>query len=169
MNYFEKLYESTFNNELEKIARLSPRDNKRWWTDEAQKILIGDKKYPTSAWVSEIGELVDAIKNRDVENIREEIGDVLFVPQMMIHQKTGLNLPLIGAQKSTQKFMDRIDVWDQMMGRHGLKIQPELLEGGSNFRKPKKIRAAFLAAGKPLTDDEIREFEPVVGGFEVPL
>lgn len=137
---------------------------------EARRELLNGRRYPFSYLTGEAKELVDAIKNRDKENIKEEIGDVLYAMQMLAHQSTGLDAPFLPpAQKTTRKFHKRRSVWKDILARKGLEFSNDYLEGGSNYRKPEKIRKAIQAAGSDITDEELEDLEELVGGYEVPV
>ena len=134
-----------------------------------QDRLLKDQVYPWNSITLEGRELVDAIKNRDMANVKEEIQDVLYNTQMVLHQRTGVDFPVVGASDSINKFLNRLDVWEKLFKDKNKPFSTDYMRGGSNYRKPSKIRGAFERAGIKVTDDDLRRWEPIVGGYEQPI
>lgn len=133
---------------------------------EVSEMVIPGSKYPFSYLTGEIKELIQAIKAKDKDNIKEEKADVLYAAQMLLHQNTGLNFKMRGADQTIDKFMQRREMWKDIMGRYGVEYHPNLLVGGGNYRKQSKIRAALKAGGYDISEQELSSLGPLVGGFE---
>jgi hypothetical protein len=99
--------------------------------------------------------IFEIYKNRDIDNIKEEVGDTAYAGQMLAAQATGLNLPILGADQQIKKFYDRINIWKKLFSDKGIPFSVDYLKGGSNYGKPDKIRNVFALAGQSLDDDEI--------------
>jgi phosphoribosyl-ATP pyrophosphohydrolase len=109
------------------------------------------RHYPFSFLTGEAKELVDAIKNRDMANFKEEIGDTSYAAQMLAAQTTGLNHPVYA---DLRKFYDREKVWKEMFKEKGSSYHPKHMEGGSNYAKASKIIKAFSSAGIKVDQKE---------------
>lgn len=133
------------------------------WIADANKEIMGDKKYPMSSFTSEVEELGDAIRNMDRDNLHEELHDVAWTGQAMLHQNTGLNFPLVAGHPSLEKYRERDRVWHDIMDRFGIEHHSDYLSGGSNFRKPRKIVAALGLAGKDITEQEALDVLTALG------
>jgi len=120
---------------------------------DIQKELLGDNKYNSSYLTSELGELAAEIKKRDWPAIKDEAGDVAFASQMIAHQKSGINFPMIGADGSIKKFQDRRKIWKQIFKDHGGEFHTDYLKGGSNYARPLKVQQALGMAGIKIDDD----------------
>jgi hypothetical protein len=94
---------------------------------------------------------MDAVKNRDMANFKEEIGDTTYAAQMLAAQATGLNHPVYA---DLSKFYNREKVWKDMFKSKGSTYHPKHMEGGSNFAKPSKIIKAFASAGINISQRE---------------
>ena len=127
------------------------------WTKDLHRDIMGGKHYPTSYLKGELQELGEAVKNRDWKNFKEELGDCSHAGTMLAAQKTGLNLPVIGADPEIKKFYDRIEVWKGMFKDKGVPFHVDHLGGGSNFAKPEKIEKAFASAGHTLKPGEAKQ------------
>jgi len=125
---------------LSKIAAYYAQDVQR-------DILTPGHKYPTSYATGEMKELYDAFRKKDLPNIKEETADVLYALQMIAAQRSGLNLPLLGAGPSVDKFKARKQVWHDIFKSQNGKFDNAYLSGGSNYKKPKKIVNALAQAG----------------------
>jgi MazG family protein len=74
----------------------------------------------------EIGELRDAIKNKDTENIKEEIGDVLF---SIVNISRKLNFPAEDMlRKTNKKFEIRFKGIEKVLKNRGKRIEETSLE-----------------------------------------
>lgn len=133
---------------------------------EVSELVTPGRKYPFSYLTGEIKELMQAIKEKDKEHVREEKGDVLYAAQMLLHQNTGLNFKLRGADKTVGKFLGRREMWEKILGRYGVAYHPDLFVRGSNYRKKSKIKAALQEGGYIASERELSELEPIVGGYE---
>jgi NTP pyrophosphatase (non-canonical NTP hydrolase) len=118
--------------------------------DLSQRLVAG-RPYPFSYLTGEAKELVDAVKNRDWENFKEEIGDTSFGAQMLLSQLTGLNHPVYA---DLSKAWKREKVWQDMFKEKGGTYHPNHMQGGSNFAKPSKIIKAFASAGITINQQE---------------
>jgi hypothetical protein len=93
--------------------------------------------------LSEVKELVEA---RSLLEVKEEFGDVLYFTYCWLYCKFGINLPLIGAMESFDKFVGRLVVWKMMFYKEGLTFNPKYLINGSNYMRKEKIDAALELA-----------------------
>jgi NTP pyrophosphatase (non-canonical NTP hydrolase)/cytidylate kinase len=114
------------------------------WSKDLHKDVTNNRHYPFSFLTGEAKELVDAIKNRDWANFKEEIGDSTYAAQMLAAQATGLNHPVYA---DLSKHYDREKVWKDMFKEKGSSYHPKHMQGGSNYAKASKIIKAFASAG----------------------
>jgi hypothetical protein len=135
-----------------------------YWSKDVSRDLLNGRKYPLSYLTGELGELVESVKNMDWPNFKEELGDSAYAAQMILAQKLGLNLPLIGASAPVDKFYARRKGWEDIFKERGVPFSNDYLAGGSNLKKPKKIQAALGLAGHAITKDEARAFALKHGG-----
>jgi len=137
-------------------------------TSEVQSYLLGERYYPLSYFTEEVGELLTGILNRDMENVLEESQDVLYAVQMILHQRTGLDFPLVLVSGHVEKFFSRMRVWEQLFNMKNVPFSTDYMRGGNNCRKPSKIKKAFAVAGIHLSQEDLRGMEGLVpGGYEV--
>jgi NTP pyrophosphatase (non-canonical NTP hydrolase) len=117
----------------------------KWYKskDLSQRLVAG-RPYPFSYLTGEAKELLDAVKNRDWENFKEEVGDTSFGAQMLLSQATGLNHPVYA---DLSKAWAREKVWKDMFKEKGKEYHPNHMQGGSNYAKASKIIKAFASAG----------------------
>lgn len=90
-----------------------------------------------------VGELKELIEARDIVNVKEEIGDVIYFWNCWLYSKFRINLPMFGAMKSVVKFIERLDVWNEIFKNNGLAFHPKYLVNGSNYNKIDKFYAAI--------------------------
>lgn len=93
-----------------------------------------------------IGEVKELLEARSLSNLKEEFGDVLYFWYCWLYCKFGINLPMVGASDSVDKFANRLIVWEGIFRQHDLKFDPKYLINGSNYEKPNKIRLALELA-----------------------
>lgn len=130
----------------------------KWhFAKDVQRDFLGDNQYDTSYLTSEVKELGQEVKKRSWSGIKDETGDVAFCAQMLAHQKTGLNFPLVGADGSIKKFQDRRAVWNQIFKDHGSQFHTDYLKGGSNYARPEKVQRALGMAGITISDEQARQ------------
>lgn len=134
------------------------------WSDDVSKNLLNGRHYPVSYLTGELDELKESIKNRDWNNFKEEVGDSTYAAEMILAQRLGLNLPLIGASSPVEKFYARKKKWEEVFDERGVPFNNDYLSGGSNLKKPKKIQAALGLAGHAITKDEARALALKYGG-----
>ena len=134
------------------------------WSDDVSRDLLNGRHYPMSYLTGELGELGESVKNMDWTNFKEELGDSAYAAQMILAQKSGLNLPLIGASGPVDKFYARRKGWQDIFKERGVPFSNDYLAGGSNLKKPKKIQAALGLAGHPISQDDARAFSLKHGG-----
>ena len=135
-----------------------------YWSKDVSRDLLNGRKYPLSYLTGELGELGESVKNMDWPNFKEELGDSAYAAQMILAQKLGLNLPLIGASAPIDKFYARRKGWEEVFKERGVPFSNDYLAGGSNLKKPKKIQAALGLAGHPISQDDARAFSLKHGG-----
>jgi len=152
----------TEDNKVSKLAGLLKQSV--YWSKDVSRDLLNGRKYPLSYLTGELGELGESIKNMDWPNFKEELGDSAYAAQMILAQKLGLNLPLIGASAPVDKFYARRKGWEDIFKERGVPFSNDYLAGGSNLKKPKKIQAALGLAGHAITKDEARAFALKHGG-----
>jgi hypothetical protein len=95
--------------------------------------------------LSEIKELFEA---RNLDEIKEEFGDVVYFSYCWLYTKFGINLPMVGATSSIIKFMARLRVWEDIFNEHNLEFHPKYLVNGSNYFKYNKVLLALELARK---------------------
>ena len=134
------------------------------WSDDVSKNILNGRHYPISYLTGELDELKESIKNRDWNNFKEELGDSTYAAEMILAQRLGLNLPLIGASSPIEKFYARKKKWEEVFDERGVPFNNDYLSGGSNLKKPKKIQAALGLAGHAITKDEARALALKYGG-----
>jgi hypothetical protein len=93
--------------------------------------------------LSEVKELFEA---RNLYEIKDEFGDVLYFTYCWLYCKFGINLPMLGAQASIDKYTARLRTWRFIFKVAGLAFYPKYLINGSNYMKKEKIQAALELA-----------------------
>jgi NTP pyrophosphatase (non-canonical NTP hydrolase) len=128
-----------------KYEKMEKDSEYKWYKskDLSQRLVAG-RPYPFSYLTGEAKELLDAVKNRDWENFKEEVGDTSFGAQMLLSQATGLNHPVYA---DLSKAWAREKVWKDMFKEKGKEYHPNHMQGGSNYAKASKIIKAFASAG----------------------
>jgi len=134
------------------------------WSDDVSRNLLNGRHYPFSYLTGELSELGESIKNRNWDNFKEEVGDSTYAAETILAQRLGLNLPLIGASNTVDKFYARKKKWEELFDERGVPFNNDYLSGGSNLKKPKKIQAALGLAGHSITKDEARALALKHGG-----
>lgn len=130
----------------------------KWhFAKDVQKDILGDNRYDSSYLTSELKELGAELKKRDWPAVKDEVGDVMYSAQMIAHQKTGLNFPMIGADGSIKKFQDRRAIWKQIFKDHGGEFHTDYLKGGSNYARPEKVQKALGMAGITISNEQAAE------------
>jgi phosphoribosyl-ATP pyrophosphohydrolase len=156
-------------NHLEKLTLVKMALHPNMASAVSQEIVQG-RNYPLSYTTGEMKELAEALVNRDKAGIKEEWQDVLYALQLLAHQRTGLDFRLRGVDDALGKFRDRFDTWERLFDSRGVEFDKDYLTGGSNYRKPEKIRNACRLAGHELSDDDLREMESLTGDtYEIPV
>jgi len=135
-----------------------------YWSKDVSRDLLNGRKYPLSYLTGELGELGESVKNMDWPNFKEELGDSAYAAQMILAQKLGLNLPLIGASAPIDKFYARRKGWEEVFKERGVPFSNDYLAGGSNLKKPKKIQAALGLAGHDISKEDARTASLKYGG-----
>jgi hypothetical protein len=97
---------------------------------------------------SVMGEVKELIEARSLDDIKEEFGDVLYFTYCWLYSTFGINLPMIGAMGSAEKFGDRLGFWIATFEYHNLEFDPKYLINGSNYERPEKIKLALDMARK---------------------
>jgi hypothetical protein len=106
---------------------------------------INSGKFPFKSVMGEVKELFEA---RNLTEVTEEFGDVLYFSYCWLYCKFGINLPMIGAMDSVDKFTKRLDTWEKIFSNAGLKFNLKYLINGSNYMKREKINLALAMARK---------------------
>lgn len=92
---------------------------------------------------SVLGEVVELIEARSLDEVKEEFGDVLYFIYCWLYSNYKINLPMIGAMNSVNKFEARLEVWEEIFTMNLLKFDPKYLVNGSNYNKVRKVRLAL--------------------------
>ena len=132
------------------------------WAKDLTRDIMGGRHYPVSYFTGEAKEIGEAIHNRDWENFKEELGDTAYAAQMIAAQRTGLNLPILGADPQIKKFYDRIDHWKKIFSSKDVPFSVDYLSGGSNYAKPEKVVNAFQLAGHTVAPEEAEALSKLV-------
>lgn len=119
--------------------------------------LVRKRPLDSTYLTNEVGEFVDAFKRHDLKGVREELQDVMFGAQMLAHQATKRDFPIIGADEKIKEFYRRKDAFESMFKEKGLRFHTNYYVGGSNIQKPEKIQKAFQVAGHPISLTEAEE------------
>ena len=130
--------------------------------DLTQEIL-GGRHYPFGYVAEEVREFLVEVLRMDFAGIRDERQDAAYAAQMWLYQRLGLNAPVVGCSDSIEKFRSRIATWNRLFNERGLEFRVAYLEGGANFAKPAKVKAAFAAAGVEMTDSEAESISQTAG------
>ena len=139
------------NNKFE-YEKVNKEAEYKWHNSkDLHRDVTNGRHYPFSFLTGEAKELVDAIKNRDMANFKEEVGDTTYAAQMLAAQATGLNHPVYA---DLSKFHNREKVWKDIFREKGSTYHPKHMEGGSNFAKPSKIIKALASAGIRISQKE---------------
>ena len=150
----DKLYKPYADIMDEAMKRFNmPKQAEYKWhkSKDLHRDVTNGRHYPFSFLTGEAKELVDAIKNRDMANFKEEVGDTTYAAQMLAAQATGLNHPVYA---DLGKFHKRESVWKDIFKEKGSTYHPKHMEGGSNFAKASKIIKAFASAGIKINQRE---------------
>lgn len=91
-------------------------------------------------------EVIEFIEARNLRDKFEEFGDVLYFTYCWLYSRYGINLPMIGAMGSVEKFIKRLDVWKCIFRESGLKFDTKYLVNGSNYERPEKREKALYLA-----------------------
>jgi NTP pyrophosphatase (non-canonical NTP hydrolase) len=135
-----------------KAKRLKKEAEYRWHkSKDLHRDVTNNRHYPFSFLTGEAKELVDAAKNRDWANFKEEIGDTTYAAQMLAAQATGLNHPVYA---DLSKHYAREKVWKDMFKEKASTYHPKHMQGGSNYAKASKIIKAFASAGVKIDQKE---------------
>lgn len=113
----------------------------------------------------ELDEFHEALDAKDVKGVEEEKQDVMYAVQMLAYQLTKNNTPLVGADDKIKEFLHRPKVFESMFKEKNLPFNVDYLAGGSNYKKPAKIMAAFQLAGSPITEQEAGDLLARHGGL----
>jgi NTP pyrophosphatase (non-canonical NTP hydrolase)/cytidylate kinase/acylphosphatase len=138
---------------VEQLKHLMGKEAEYKWhkSKDLHRDVTNGRHYPFSFLTGEAKELVDAIRNRDMANFKEEIGDTSYAAQMLAAQATGLNHPVYA---DLSKFHNREKIWKDIFREKGSTYHPKHMEGGSNFAKPSKIIKALASAGIRISQKE---------------
>ena len=93
--------------------------------------------------MAEVKELFEA---RRLWEVKEEFGDVLYFSYCWLYSRFRINLPMIGAMGSVEKFTARLSTWEKIFENAGLNFHPKYLVAGSNYMKKEKISHALFMA-----------------------
>jgi hypothetical protein len=102
----------------------------------------------------ELGDLVSAVTEKRVTDVPKELGEAALAGQVALAQSTGTNLPLVAVGNSLAGKRRRKSAWQRELSRYRLPFSEHYFRSGSNFGNPAEVKAAFLAAGKVIDDQE---------------
>lgn len=130
---------------------------KKYPVNDVRLAIIGDRQYQASYLWGELAELAEAVVKLDRAGIVEEFMDSAYAAQMLIHRATGWNFQMRLCRPVIGKFLRRIEVWRSVFEKEGVPFSVDYLSGGSNYRKVRKVVAAFAAAGHQITEERAAE------------
>ncbi len=132
---------------------------------EAKERFYGPhEEYAAHRIWEEFKELWVELVNLSHEGIQEEYQDVAYAIQMVFHQMTGYNFRMIFCKDTLVKFTARLIVWKLLFDVENVPFNRAYLKGGGNWKRPKKIQAAFRMAGKELSIERAEELIVFAGG-----
>jgi hypothetical protein len=120
-----------------------------------QDILGGKRRtigYHISHGFNETLEVLEALRRLQIGEARLELQQVIFGFSMWLYQLTGKDFYLWGCSDAVQEFYNRRKVWLEIFKLYDLEFRSEYLDGGSNFRRPYKIKEALRLAGMHIND-----------------
>ena len=110
-------------------------------------LMFGGDRYPVKALLGEVKELLTAVWRRQWNAAAEEASQVAFDVQHVLYGATGLDFKPRLCRRFVAELVHRAEVWSQIFSDKGLEFDPRWLRGGSNYRRPEKVKAALRAAG----------------------
>lgn len=102
----------------------------------------------------EIDDLVKAVTEKRVTDVPRELSEAALAGQVAFAKSTGTNLPLFAAELGLSGRRRRKTAWQSEFSRYRLPYSEDYLRSGSDFGDPAQVKAAFLAAGKVIDDQE---------------
>ena len=118
--------------------------------------ILGGKKYSLVYYVKhlfeETLEIFEALFNAEYREAILETQQVIFVLEMLFHQATKIDFELKGCSQAVNEFYARREIWLEIFSLFDVAFKPEYLDGGSNFRRPYKIKEALRRAGVYVRD-----------------
>lgn len=124
------------------------------------KDIFGGRKYSASYYIShwfrECWECLQALVKLQPQEAFLEFQQVLFGLEIWLYQATGKDFELWGCMDVVHEFYARRCIWLEIFQLFDLEFKSEYLDGGSNFRRPAKIKAALGAAGLHINDIHAR-------------
>lgn len=114
--------------------------------------LTGTRGYNPGYLQGEVDEFVEAFKAKRAKEVEEELQDVMFGAQMLAHQVSKRDAPVLGADDKIREFYRRKNYYEKMFKDRDVPFSTDYLAGGSNPLKPHKIQAAFDLAGQPIDE-----------------
>jgi hypothetical protein len=92
---------------------------------------------------SVLGEIKELVQARSLAEFKDEFGDVLYFSYCWLYCNLGINLPMIGAMGSVEKFTERLLWWEEIFRINKLEFDPKYLINGSNYTKFYKVILAL--------------------------
>ena len=103
---------------------------------------------------TELSELKSAVNERRILDIPGELADAALAGQLGVSKATGTNLPLIGTGSTVKKRRKHQDIWRRTFAQRRIPFSEHYLSSGGDFGSPDQVQAAFLAAGKPIDEQQ---------------
>jgi hypothetical protein len=124
------------------------------------KDLLHNKKYSIRYYLcsalKETCEAVWALFKLDFKELRLELEQLVFGVQMMYHQYFEKDFKLVFCSGAVEEYYDRRVIWLSIFDLFDKEFKVEYMEGGTNFRKPRKIKQALALAGVEISDLQAR-------------
>lgn len=106
------------------------------------------------SYSAELAELKAAVNERRILDIPGKLADAALAGQLSISKATDTNLPLLGAGSAVKQRRKRQDIWRRAFAQRRIPFSEHYLSAGGDFGSPDQVQAAFLAAGKPIDEQQ---------------
>ena len=97
-------------------------------------------------WKNIKDELQEVVEAKSIEEFKGEVSDVLYFVYCAIESKTGVSLPMYGAERTIKKVWYRLEHWKKLFANADMVFDKKYLLHGSNHDKPQKVMEAFKLA-----------------------
>lgn len=127
---------------------------------EVDRDLLHNKKYSLRYYLcsafKETCEALWALAKLDFRELRLELEQLAFGAQMMYHQYSGKDFKLVFCNGAVKEYYDRRVIWLSVFDLFDKEFKVDYMDGGTNFRKPRKIKQALALAGVEISDLQAR-------------